>query len=515
MLPTITRREWGWAWAVSALVVALACLPYLVGWALTPAGYHFTGLLINPIDGHSYLAKMGQGAAGGWLFRLPYTAEPHRPVFIFAYHLALGHLAPNASPLTLLWIYHLARVFFGLFLLMAVYGAAGLVTGDIWQRRLSLLLVALASGVGWLVGSGPDLTVPEALTFPSLMVNAHFGLTALLMLLVILGSTLASGHWGWWLAVAVASAGLAMIQPFALLTVGAAVAGWCIVSWLPERRLARMNLGRAALIALVALPFMLYYLWITRTNPHIGRWMAQNITPAPPAWQWLTAYGLLWPLAAAGAWRATQRRGPADVLLLTWTAGQLGLMLLPISLQRRLSTGLHLPLCFLAAVGWQQAVFPLLRGRVRRWLPAVLLLFAFLSNLLLMLAGVSAVLARNPYVLLSDAQWQAMGWLRENVTPETVVLADTELGTVVPAWGGGARVVYGHPFETLDAAAMRTAVNAFYAGRMPADEQSAFLERLGVQIIILQTDRYKLPPPPAFRPAWESGPVIIYRREGP
>ena len=507
-----SRREWTWALVAAACIVALASLPYLLAWLITPAGYHFTGLLINPLDGHSYLAKMGQGAAGEWLFRLPYTSEPHAPVFIFTYFLALGHLAPAGSPVALLVIYHLARIFFGFTLMMAVYGAAAFLTPDIRQRRLSLLFVGLTSGFGWLSGSAPDLTVPEAITFPSILVNAHFGLTALLMLSLILGITLASSRRAWWAVVALASACLTMIQPYAVLTVGLAAAAWVAIRWFQEHRPPWLPLGRLVLFGFVSLPFLLYFLWMTRSNPQIGRWMAQNITPSPPVWQWLVAYGLLGPLALVGAWRAAQRRTPADWLLLCWAGGQIGLMLLPIALQRRLSTGLHLPLAFLAVIGWREVVAPLFSARRAKLLTVALFLVAFPSNLLFMLAGVHAVSVHDPHVVLPDAQWEAMAWLRENVPPETVVLADEQLGAMVPAWGGGARVVYGHPFETLDVERVRAAVNDFYAGDMPDEQRATFLDRYGVQVIIVQGEKLSLPP--AFHPVWQFDSITIYRAEG-
>ncbi len=514
MLAGGSRREWAWALGVSAAVVALASLPYLLGWLLTPAGYRFTGLLINPIDGHSYLAKMGQGAAGSWLFHLPYTAEPHRPVMIFTFHLALGHLAPSGEPLVLLWVYHLTRVILGMALLAAVYAAAGLFSADRGQKRLTLLLVGLASGLGWLLGAGPDLTVPEAITFPSLLINAHFGLTVLLMLLLVWGLTLAPAGLRGWLVVGLAGVLLAMIQPFALLTVGLAAGSWTAIQWWRSRELPRLPAGRLALFAAATTPLLAYFVWMTRTNEVIGRWMAQNVTPAPPIWSWLVAYGLLWPLALAGAWRAAQRRSPADWLLLTWTAGQLLLMLLPISLQRRLSTGLHLPLCFLAAMGVFQVLLPRLHRSARRWLAPAVLLLTLPSNLLFAAAGVGAVAGRNPYVLLTGPQWEGMAWLRENVPAESVVLADELLGTVAPAWGGGVRVLYGHPFETPDADVMREAVDDFFAGRMPAEVQAAWLQRWRVDYILWQTDRYLLRPVDGFAVAWQSGPITILCTEG-
>lgn len=513
MLPAITRREWGWVIRTAALIVALASLPYLAGWMLAPAGYRFTGLLVNPIDGHSYLAKMGQGAAGSWLFHLPYTSERHEGVFMFTYHLALGHLVPGGAPVALVWVYHLARVVFGSALLAAVYGAAATLSSSVSYRRSALLLVGLASGLGWLVGTSPDLTVPEAVTFPSLMVNAHFGLTALLMLLLVFGMTLAPLYRGWWAAIAVGSACLTMIQPFAPLVVGVAAGSWLVVGYLWERRLPWPHIGRLVVFAGSSVPLLIYFWWVARTNPQIGRWMEQNVTPSPPAWQWLVGYGLLLPLAAAGAWRVVQRRGRAGWLPLVWAAGQIALMMLPMPLQRRLSTGLHLPICLLAATGLE-AVASRLRARSRPWLKAGLLSIMFISNLLIMLAGASAVLNRNPYVLLTDDQWAAMEWLRENVAAESVVLADVELATAVPAWGGGARVVYGHPFETLDTEARRRAVEDYYSGRMATAEQIAFPGRFGVGVILVQSDRLSTPAlPPEFEQAWRSGPLVIYRAE--
>ena len=508
----VTRREWSWALVAAACIVALASLPYVVAWLVTPTGYQYSGLLINPLDGLSYLAKMGQGAGGAWLFRLPFTSEAHEPVLIYTHYLALGHLAPGGSPVKLVGIYHLTRVLAGFALLVAVYGAAAVVTPEIRQRRLILLFVGLSSGMGWLTGGAPDLAVPEAITFPSLLVNAHFGLTMLLMLLLIFGITLAGASRGWWVIAVVGGGCLTMIQPYAVPVVGLSAGSWVLLQRVRERRWPRISLGRLLVFGMTALPLLLYFLWVTRTNPRIGAWMAQNVTPSPPIGQWLVGYGLLGPLAAAGVWQLARHSSPAGRLLLCWLGAQLGMMLLPIALQRRLSTGLHMPLAFLAAIGWYQVV--LLRRSARRFklMTTGLLLIAFPSNLLLMLAGVSAVADRNPHLVMTDAQWEAMTWLRENIPPETVVLADEDLGALVPAWGGGARVVYGHPFETLNAQVRLSEINDFYSGVMTADEQIDFLRRFGVQIVIVQGDDLLLPP--QLETLRYSDPITIYRVAG-
>ena len=535
MLPAVSRREWSWAFCASALLVMVASLPYLLGWLLVPEGYHFSGLLINPVDGHSYLAKMGQGAAGAWLFHLPYTATPHEPVLLFLYHILLGHLAPGGNPVALVWVYHLARMLWGWLLLVAVYWAAAFFTAEVAQRRYSLLLAGLAGGLGWLIGDGPDLMVPESVTFASLFVNGHFALTSLLILWLILRLCLAPPRRWLWLVDLLAAIWLALIQPFGILIVGAVAGVWWLLRSVPAGR-ARPDSShdldeereggrktrplvlawlRLLSVGLVVLPIGLYDVWITRNNPAVAGWMAQNLTPSPPWWQWLTAYGLVGLLALAGLRPARNRsRGPA-ALLVVWLAVQVGLMALPLALQRRLSTGLHLPLVLLAGIGLWQWLLPRIHGRWRRWLPRVILVLVLPSNLLLMMAGLSGAWTRNPAVVFTDDQWETLAWLRQQADADTVVLADDEMGTVAPAWGGGARVVYGHPFETLDVEETKAAVDDFYAGRFTPAEQEALLRRYAVDYVLLQTDRYPgLHLPESLDLIWQAGTVQVYGVEG-
>ena len=147
--PQVSRREWCWAIIWSIVVLILSCLPYLIAVQLAPAGWQFAGFLVNPLDGHSYLAKMRQGFDGSWLFHLTYTPEPHPGVFIFIFYLALGHLAA-LTRLPLIWTFHLARLLAGLLLLLAAFRFIGLVTPQLKERRLAFIFVLTASGFGWL-----------------------------------------------------------------------------------------------------------------------------------------------------------------------------------------------------------------------------------------------------------------------------------------------------------------------------------------------------------------------------
>jgi hypothetical protein len=64
----VNRREWRWVALVTLVLVIASSLPYFIAWVVAPEGAHFTGLIFNPQDGNSYIAKMRQGLAGSWLF---------------------------------------------------------------------------------------------------------------------------------------------------------------------------------------------------------------------------------------------------------------------------------------------------------------------------------------------------------------------------------------------------------------------------------------------------------------
>ncbi|NLF13892.1 MAG: hypothetical protein GX597_19085, partial [Anaerolineaceae bacterium] len=150
MMVAISRRERQWAlrWAIA--VVALSCLPYLLAWALAPDGTRYTGLLLNPLDGASYYAKMQQGARGDWLFHLPFTPEPHEGSPIFLFYLALGHLSRLLSlPIPL--VYHLARAAAGLFLLLVAYDFIARFIERTSLRRAAFGLLSVSAGFGWLL----------------------------------------------------------------------------------------------------------------------------------------------------------------------------------------------------------------------------------------------------------------------------------------------------------------------------------------------------------------------------
>ncbi len=185
-------------WLITtACTVALLVVPFQLAVTVQPESSTFSGFLLNPVDGHSYLAKMRQGAEGNWLFRLPYAEDPGPGAFLFVFYLGLGHLQTLLGWPPLL-IYHVARLAATVVMFWIAWVFLREVVPTLGARRWAYSLVLVGSGLGWIgipLGRlAVDLWVPEAIPFLAGLANPHFPLAAAAMLLGMLA--LISTRWG-------------------------------------------------------------------------------------------------------------------------------------------------------------------------------------------------------------------------------------------------------------------------------------------------------------------------------
>ncbi len=202
-------------------VSLLTLVPYLVARQAAPPGWVFSGFLVNPYDGFSYLAKMRQGFEGSWLFVLPYAADPGRPTYLFGFYLALGHFA-RLSGVPLVTAFHVSRVLAGSVMYLAVYALLERLPLRRAARWSAYALVLGISGLGWLgVAAGvaaSDLLIPESVPWVAILVNPHFPLAAAALTLGFLAALTPASRWT---AAGLASAAglvLGIVQPFVLAT---------------------------------------------------------------------------------------------------------------------------------------------------------------------------------------------------------------------------------------------------------------------------------------------------------
>jgi hypothetical protein len=226
-------------------------------------------------------------------------------------------------------------------------------------RRWAFALTAVGAGLGWLgLGLGRlaiDLWVPEAIPFLAAFANPHFPLAAA-CLLIALTAIAAPGvrRSRRLIGSGLAGLALALVQPFAALTVIGVSGAWLI--WMRGKPATETETPRwidhgsaLGVFALGAAPWIVYDLWITSSHSALSAWSSQNVTPSPPMIDVLLGFGLVFVLALGGAW--VGRPGPSerpavDRLLV------LGLVLVfAFALQRRMLLSV-LPMAGLAALAF-------------------------------------------------------------------------------------------------------------------------------------------------------------------
>ncbi len=462
MATSISAPERRWLLICSIGVLALASLPYLVG-ALTAAPDRvFSGLQVNPLDGVSYLAKMQIGLHGEWLFTLRFTTESSAGVFLFTYFIALGQLARLLN-VPLILMFHAARLAGGFALLWQIYRLIARVTASIDVRRQAWWLIALSSGLGWLAtllghGTSSDMTIAESNTFYSLMANAHFALAMALMIALFIGVletervTLRRV-----IGLSALSLVLAIIQPFAPIALFAILGVSLLLMRWRDKLWPRPQFSIAFWVGLISTPLLIYLYLATQIDPVLRGWSAQNQTPSPPLIDYVIGYGLLIVLAIPAARSAWRRRSNWDLLLLAWIVVTAPLLYAPFPLQRRWSLGLHIPIGLLAALGLSQLVR-------RTWTRRAILLATIPTSILIVAVLIGGAVARDPHIYLTTDEFAALTWLHDHARFDDVVLAAPDMGAFIPAFAGQ-RVVYGHPYETVDADHKRQLVTDFFAGR--------------------------------------------------
>lgn len=520
----VTPGEWRWVILFSGLLLLLAFLPFL--WvAFSGAArdqWQFMGVLNNYRDGATYLAKMLQGVEGAWLIEFRHTTEMHNPILIQVVYPALGHLARiiGLSPIA---IFHVARVAASLIMYVALYYLAA----TIWPhrlrpRRIFFTLAAVGAGFGWLFApltgntTFPDLTIPEIFPFYSSLVNVHFPL-ALACIALIAGVLITAfrpgfhedpglGNGG--LVAGALSFFLALLYPQALLPLGAALAVYAAAICIQERRIALREIRWVLVVGLPALPLAVYYAAIVTYNPVAAAWNQQNITPAPSPLVLVLGLGLPLLIALPGIWRALRHfEQDGDRFVFLWLIMIILAMYFPGSIQRRFAVGLMIPIAYFATRALESFWFERIarRWRYRLLVAAVpLMVFSFVLILISNLNVTPGPFLKRDYAL-------AMQWLKGNGNADDAVLASEEVSVWLPGWTG-LRVVYGHPFETVDAQLKDHQVRAWYAGKNSEDCR-ALLSKYNVQWIIVgpqERDLGAIPCAAELNPVFMLGTVTIY-----
>ncbi|HHX40748.1 MAG TPA: hypothetical protein GX715_12355 [Armatimonadetes bacterium] len=465
--PFPSRAELRRVALAAAALIAFTCLPYLWGWLLRPAD--FMGHVYNADDPNVHLAWMRQAAEGRWLFTDRFTSEEQQPQFFHLFYLVLGKVAGlfGDSYRVLICFYHLARVVGGWLFLMAAYLLAAYIYPDARTRWLGFWTVALSSGLGFwldvLLGKGdrscdygPGLLMPEAITFLSLYLFPLFAVSILVLVCLYLLVLRAFDTGRVAPAVGAGLFGLVLgnIHSYDLLPVYAVLAVYVFTLGIARRAWPLREIFLAAIVVAISLPAPAYQYLVFRSNP-IFQQKALTPTLSPSVVNYALTYGLVLVAACVGAWHLRHRPHRCGDFLITWFIITLAMAYLPVSFQRKMIEGAHIPLALLAAPGWHA-----LTSRVR--LPgavatALWIALVIPSNLGLMADSIRRLENNNaegvahllPAYYLDSDQRAVLEWLRQNGRPEDVVLSSPLDGCYMPPYCGVTTYV-SHWAETID-----------------------------------------------------------------
>jgi hypothetical protein len=477
------RDEKRWLIGFILLAVVLTTLPYLLGYFRQSADWVYTGFVFGLEDMHSYVAKMLRGAAGDWLFRSSYTAEPQAGFLAHLTFLLLGKLtAPPGQHEQLVALFHLFRCAgVGLYL-WASYDFLRRFVISIGLRRLGVVLAAFGGGLGWLAVAGLgrlfhqelplEFYSPETFGFLMLLGLPHLAVGRAMLLwgiLAYLSPLPAERPWQagliaglFWLAlgifqpVTVVAAWAVTGMHLALTALAAALrqlpGGW--PAW-------RGFLQRALVAGLVSMPIPVYTFLSFRTDPFLRLWEGQNLIYSPPPLDYLLAYALVLPLAIFGAVKAWQRRHPEGQFAIAWLLAVPFLAYAPYVLQRRLPEGSWTAWVALALLGLEA-----LRSLSLRRVGRIVLGIGLLSTLFIYLGGLASVWQTQYPLFLPRAEVNGYQYLAEHAPVDSVVAAAFETSNALPAWAP-VRVIIGHGPESVGLATLQPQVEAFLRGEQP------------------------------------------------
>ena len=476
-------------WLIALVVTVLAALPYLTAWRMTPPGYRYAGINYNTLDAATYLAKMRLGWLGEWRFRLMFTPEAQQGAYLNLYYLFLGHVARGIG-LPVVMVMHLARLGGGLLLMAALWALSRRVTPPGEPVWWGVWFALAGGGIGWALPwikqNTVDLWVPEAYGFYSILVNAHFATAQALMVLILLWTS----AWAFeparrpryaLPALVLATVALSVVQPFGLVTVALTWGLLLLARGIRQRRVPWKPGVFLGIAGAAGALYPLYAVWATAHDPILAGWSAQNVTLSPPWWHWIIGYSLLLPFTVVGGAKGIKDDPESGYLLPAWGLATLVGVALPITLQRRLSLGLSLPLGLLAGRGWQVVLARIPR---RQFLAnGVLLVLTATTPLLLVVGGIAGVelLHLHDLIYVSEGELAAgKVWLDQGL--HYVFLSSPTRGELLP-WIVGQQVVVGHPMETVAYKQRVEAAQAFFGGRWSPAERRTYLCREGVDYV--------------------------------
>jgi hypothetical protein len=564
-------------------IVFTTWLPYIFGWWLTPPETRYLWLIYNPDDQNVHLMWARQAMEGKLFFHDLFTTEPHPGLFTNLFSLLLGWFC-RLTGISLHFGYQVFRTLIAVAFLLTAHWLSGFLLSDRRSRLFALLLVGFSSGFGWVlvlfwwltgqrppfffVDVSPELTMPEANSFLSMTVAplAALGVTLVMGALGCLLTSMEFKPKNASLAPRPLSPALLRFVAFSVLfgmlvvnvhTYAAVPMLIAVFLWQAFQvvTVRRVNLRELATVLLFAFPVTLLLggqAFLFSRDPAFAQKAATpTLTPSPVIL--IGSYGFIALGAVLGlpaAWRKAKSGEKGWALLLAWTTAIIVSIYLPVSFQRKMIEGLHVALCFLTALAFEEWMKRFgekqrrdeghgtrdeargaksqrtdLKGQfaaqtqsrissTRPLSPAPCPTWSILAFIVLTAPSQIAFFALNGYWLvhnnliydtrfnppysrmlmppyyLSENHLRLFNWLEQNARPDEAVLCHPMLGNYLPVLTGR-KVFVGHWAETLNFVEKLRVATAVWRGLIPVEEARGLFRRHRIRYA-LETDFERL-----------------------
>ncbi|GIV66376.1 MAG: hypothetical protein AB1457_02155 [Chloroflexota bacterium] len=455
------------------ITTTITSLPYIVGWLTSNGNFDFTGLLIGVEDGNSYLAKMLAGAKGAWLFKTPYTAFPQQGFLAFLPYLLLGKLSgPDGDYQTRIILFHLFRIMGVGFCSYSIYRFIGIFTQEERSRIFALILSVLGGGFGFLYFLGfkelwsylpLEFYSPETFGFLSFL-SIPYLIWARGFLFLGLAKYLENRSNNFLkegLIIGILWNLLALMQPLTVPIGWLILTVYCLIElilakWrgnIDIRKSLFADLMKLIVIVLISSPLVIYTFFAFQIDPFLKLWQSQNIILSPSFIEYMLAYGLLIPFAFLGM--LNNRRRSEFRFLIVWVCILPLLIYTPYQLQRRLAEGGIVVLSILAIDGLSRV-----RDRIGKF-EIFWYSMNFITTFILLSGLMIAIFSKAFPLYLDKEDVQLFQNVRKLIPDQSVVLADWEISTLLPAHAP-VRVIIGHGPESIRAKQIKDQLDFLY-----------------------------------------------------
>ena len=494
-------------WALIVAVLVVTSLPYLYGYLSGPPDRQFMGLALNIPDHGQYLSWW-QSFQGSFLVSNKLTPEPNEPLFFNLLWWMLAQVS-RWTGLGYAPVYQAFRWFAGGSFLWAVYRLIAQLLSEERQRRMAFLLITFSSGLGWVLvllkytlTRGEllfplDVYIAEGNSFLCILAFPHFTLALTFIALIF------EFIWRGWkedrtkhfVVAGVLALLLGWMHTYDLLIIYGVMGVFALSIWLKQRAFPRRLFWGGVIIAALSCSGAIYSVVLTTVDPLWEEVLAQFAnagvyTPSPPHMLILFGFPLIVAVAVWIGLAWCKQWSAENLFVMGWFLAGAALNYIPTDFQIHMLNSWQIPMMLLVAKGLYDFVAP----SIARWKPAlgdragrlvvVVFLVAVLPSNLYLWTWRFTDLARHDYPFyLHRDDVAALDWLRENSSPNDIVLCSITVGQYVPAISGNT-VFLAHWAQTVDYYDKVERVAHFYDASAPDDARAETLRAFGVDYVL-------------------------------